>query len=508
MIMKTAKCIAVALAGLIGVAPLQAEQKPATTSPTKGFVTEPPRQTPVLAEADVVVVGGGLSGIGAAVGAGRAGAKTVLIERTGFLGGWIRGTGLGGRIAVGGWRPSIREGILLDFTKGMVAEGMEGYTSLQAAFKDRGDELFLTTNHEILPQVCQSLVLKAGVQIIYFSTYSGSIVKDGKIEAILCDSPGGRFAVRGKTFIDCTGLASVAAESGSPTKKDLPESELGLSFKITNIDGPRYEAWAKTRPKEGRPQFRAWMEKHIGRPIKLEPNDPRNDGFSWDGWWERNSGELGEVVQKAVEAGDLKLFDRVGDKGMVAIVEGLKIGRSEIAGTFALPRTFVKYVDPSDILQVTEAHIKSTQMVMQYGRFLRKYVPGFEKSQVTRIADMTLNRAGRAIDNAIAPTREEASTTVKNDDAIAVLFRGPGSGEYEVPYRTMVADKLDNLLAVGKSSSGGRAFRTHMLSVIMGQAAGTAAALCVRDKIPVRDVPIRELQAKLRAAGIQIPEKR
>jgi hypothetical protein len=126
---------------------------------------------------------------------------------------------------------------------------------------------------------------------------------------------------------------------------------------------------------------------------------------------------------------------------------------------------------------------------------------------VTRIADMTLNRAGRSIDNAIAPTREEASTTVSNDDAICVLFRGPGSGSYEVPYRTMVADKIDNLLAVGKSSSGGRAFRTHMLSVIMGQAAGTAGALCARDNVPVSKVPIRELQAKLRAAGIEIPQK-
>jgi hypothetical protein len=126
---------------------------------------------------------------------------------------------------------------------------------------------------------------------------------------------------------------------------------------------------------------------------------------------------------------------------------------------------------------------------------------------VTRIADMTLNRAGRSIDNAIAPTREEASTAVTHDDAICVLYRGPGAGAYEVPYRTMVADKIDNLLAVGKSSSGGRAFRTHMLSVIMGQAAGIAGALCARENVPVRDVPIRQLQASLRAAGIDIPEK-
>jgi hypothetical protein len=301
----------------------------------------------------------------------------------------------------------------------------------------------------------------------------------------------------------------VAAESGSPTKKDLQESELGLAFQITNIDNSRFEAWSKTRPKEGSPELRAWVEQKIGRPIDLPPGDPRDNGFlwSWGGWWERNSGLLGDVIREAVEKGDLTLFERMGDRVTIGIFEGLKMGTSEVGGTVATPRTFVKGVDPSDILQVSEAHIKCTQMVMQYGRFLRKYVPGFEKSQVTRMADMTLNRAGRSIDNAVAPTRELASTAVSNDDAICVLLRGPESGAYEVPYRTMVADKIDNLLAVGKSSSGGRTFRTHMLSVIMGQAAGTAAALAVQENVPVRDVNIRALQSKLRAAGIDIPEK-
>jgi hypothetical protein len=122
------------------------------------------------------------------------------------------------------------------------------------------------------------------------------------------------------------------------------------------------------------------------------------------------------------------------------------------------------------------------------------------------MADMTLERAGRSIDNDTAPTREAIKKPMTNDDVVVVLKRGINA-VYEIPYRTMVAEKIDNLLAVGKSSSGGKALRTHMLSVIMGQAAGTAAALAVKENVAVRDVPIRQLQAQLRAAGIDLPEK-
>ena len=71
----------------------------------------------------------------------------------------------------------------------------------------------------------------------------------------------------------------------------------------------------------------------------------------------------------------------------------------------------------------------------------------------------------------------------------------------------MVAQNVDNLLAVGKSSSGGIKFRTHMLAMIMGQAAGTSAAISVEDGVPVKDVPIRKGQAALRKTGVGLPEK-
>jgi flavin-dependent dehydrogenase len=102
------------------------------------MIVVPAQKVPALYDADVVVVGGGLSGVGAAVGAARSGAKTIVIERTGYLGGWVRGNSLGNVIGISGWRPSMREGVLRDICQGVVDYGMEGYTDLESTLK-RGD---------------------------------------------------------------------------------------------------------------------------------------------------------------------------------------------------------------------------------------------------------------------------------------------------------------------------------------------------------------------------------
>jgi len=470
-------------------------------------IEEPPRQTPVIAQADVVVIGGGLGGVGAALAAARSGAKTILIERSGYPGGWLRGAGLGNVLAINGWRPRLDEGVLLEITRKVVELAAEGYPNVESAVK-RGQ--LEVTNHEILPHAFQSMLVEAGMQILYFSTYAGSVVKDNRIQAVLIQTHVGRAAVRGKVFIDCTGLATVAAESGAPVRQQ--EALMGLACWIGPVDVPRYQAYEASLPKMPDPEARRWLESKIGVPVTtFEPRDPLPQGamdYKWEAWLERQANVLGPKFREAVDRGEMPLLYRIGRQGRVGMVEGLKVGYSQVSGGVARPRTYIVGVDPTDIRQLTEAHIKSTQYLFKLAEFLRKHIPGFEKAQVLRIAEMTLNRAGRSITNDAGPDDfDDVERPTHHPDAIAILQRGPDKGAYEVPYSTMLPQGIQNLLAVGKSSSGGWMFRTHMLSVVMGQAAGTAAAIAVRDGVLPGQIDIAKLQAELRAAGVPIPQR-
>jgi hypothetical protein len=357
----------------------------------------------------------------------------------------------------------------------------------------------------MMPQAFQSLVTEAGAKIFYFCTYSTSVMKDGKIDAVIVESPVGRGAIRGKVFIDCTGLATVAAESGAPTKR--AEAFMGLAAWMGGVDVQRYNDYSKSLPKEPDPAMKEWLASKLGHPIgKFSSQGPSDMDYPWDDWMERNANVFGAKFREAVDKGEMPLFYKVGKKGKVSFIEGVKVIQFDVAGGIARPRTYIVGVDPTNIEEVCEAHIKSSEYLFKLAAFLNRSIPGFEKAEITRLAETTLNRAGRSIVNDADPANEDINTNVPHDDVIAVLQRGQG-GIYEVPYGAMLPEKVDNLLAVGKSSSGGIKFRTHMLSVTMGQAAGTAAAIAVQDGVTPREVSIRKVQAALRKAGVGLPEK-
>ncbi len=174
-------------------------------------ITLPSREIPVIGDYDVIVAGGGPGGIPAAVAAARAGARTLLIERYGYLGGMATAGLINvilGVHASGTDEPMIG---------GIAEEICRGMTSLGGApdFDDAVSRGGINFEPEAYKLVSDSLVLESGVDPRLHSWAVDTIMEDGRITALVLESKSGRQAVTGKVFVDATGDADLVAQSGA-----------------------------------------------------------------------------------------------------------------------------------------------------------------------------------------------------------------------------------------------------------------------------------------------------
>ncbi|MDI7274736.1 MAG: FAD-dependent oxidoreductase, partial [Anaerolineae bacterium] len=181
-------------------------------------ITEPARELPIVAEADVVVCGGGPGGFPAAIAAARHGARTVLIERYGFLGG-LATAGLVapilGHTASGSHTPIV-EGLLREVTGRMHALGGA------PGWEDACQEWGIRFDAEALKVVLDELCAEAGVELWLHTWLADAIVENGRIAAAVVETRSGRGAVAGRVFIDATGDADLAWRAGAPTTHGRP----------------------------------------------------------------------------------------------------------------------------------------------------------------------------------------------------------------------------------------------------------------------------------------------
>lgn len=173
---------------------------------------EPARELPVLADVDVVVAGGGPGGLAAAVAAARQGARTLLIERYGFLGGLATAGMVApilGHTAHDSDRPIV-EGLLKEMTGRMHSLG--GAVSWEESLARWG----INFDVEAFKYVADRMISDAGVDLLLHSLVTDAIVADGRIEGLVVESKSGRGAVRAKMVVDATGDADVVARAGIP----------------------------------------------------------------------------------------------------------------------------------------------------------------------------------------------------------------------------------------------------------------------------------------------------
>ncbi len=455
-------------------------------------IQEPSRTLNVVAEADVVVAGGGPGGLPAAIAAARHGATVVLIERYGFLGGLATAGLIApilGHTASKSHRPVV-EGILKEMTGRMHAIG--GATAWDDACREWG----INFDAEAFKRVADAMVREAGIRLLLHTLVTDAVVEDGCITALTIENKSGRAAVAGKVFIDATGDADVAFRAGAPTTQG--------------------------RPFDGRVQA-------MGSFIHL--------------------GGVPEMTEEAKQAAMDKVRAAIED-GRLHFYHAQFIATNDAHSDHLSPNMTRWAGNPTNADDLTAAELDIRRDAWELAAFLRAEIPGFENCYIRATSGQAGVRESRQVQGDYILTGDDVHQGRKFDDGIArssywidihcplgkiypvhlcttdcierdkcpfwtaehdkTMFAmadlyPPDDDWHDVPYRSLTAKGLDNLLVSGRCISATHeamsAFRVMGTCMAIGQAAGTAAALAARSGGAVRSVDARVLRDTLTKDG-------
>ena len=463
-----------------------------------GTITEPQKTIPVLDEVDVVVAGAGVTGVAAAIGAARAGARTLLIERTGLFGGVVTAslmTSMTNYLFTGDGRQVVN-GVCEEVLEKLVEQGA---TSPQ--WRSRAVPQ-IPFNQEVFRRVLVEMVQEAGVDVLV-ETWVADVVKEGDaLKGVIIESKGGRQAVLCKVAVDATGDADLAAFAGAPYR-DTPPDSGSLLFLMAHVDLDKTVEYFEEHPEEW-PQYSDKVT-----PLQDFIDNWRQRGIFHVPHWGPKKMRL---VQDAIERGDYFRH-----KGLCRDVD--VFGLFAYRGTDEVLINSLNFeVDNLDPRAHSRAELEGRRIIPEIAEFLRKFWPGFEEAIVVQSAPMVGVRVTRWIDAGFDLTSQHRAQGAQFKDVIGVVAahaRHPKGGSIypprslDLPYRIMLPQKVENLIvASGKSvSTDPRALiRAEVQCYVLGQAGGVAAAVAARTGIAPRDVAIREVQRALLAQNVYLGE--
>jgi FAD dependent oxidoreductase len=437
-------------------------------------IFEPARKTQVFGEYDVVVLGGGPSGIMAATAAARQGASVLLVERYGFLGGMGTAAGVtnfcGLHANVHGTILQVVHGLADDLLAGMRALGglnephvlFGGKIAAQAydnaAFKVAADEL----------------VTGSGAKLLFHAHAAGvSVGEGGAIDALLVETKSGRRAVRARVFIDASGDGDLAAQAGAPFEKGTTGHDMlypSTMFRVNGVDPVRAgDAWN---------HFGRWMEEATAKgrvfPRKTPIIRPQKNPTEW------------------------------------------RANVTQLANADGTP------IDCTDAAQLSLAEVEGRRQIVDFHRFLRESAPGFEDCYLLEIAPQVGVRETRRIVGPYQLTESDVLECASFEDTIGVngwpieahvagdvVFKFqkiPESRGYNhLPFRMLLPQGVTNLMVVGRCASmthmGQSAARVSGACFAMGQAAGTAAVQALAAGVAPSAINVARLQRQLALDG-------
>jgi hypothetical protein len=463
---------------------------------------------------DVVVVGGGTSGVAAAIASARAGANTILIERLGVLGGQLNVSGPPGFAYAYMFNPrgeQIIAGIMEETHARLLKEG---HAVPHTTPDFRVGYSFSLVDPDYWGLMVFEMMTENNVHLLLHSL-AVDVLKDGNtLKGVVVENVSGRQAVMGKVIIDCTGEGHVSARAGAPYEQ-APKDQLEphtLSFTVDGVDWDKvlqyvrenaaYDFNAMTHP------YLNWTQEQIVERIRKVKDITEISNFM--GYY--------SLRDKALAAGEWHAYSGV--------------------GFFIMPRdnghfqahfqhsSQVDNVDPTNIRDLTYCEVECRKQVVLALKFIKKYMPGFEKSYLTRVCTELRIRESRRIMGDYILRKADCAEAKKFPDVIGKSGFSSGAkhvattdtiayedvvhpkdgGSYDIPYRCLVPQVIENLLVAGKAISTDRDSYKRFLqeTMVTGQAAGVAAAICARKAITPRQLEqdVSELQTILLKQGV------
>jgi len=436
-------------------------------------ISEPSREIPLYGEYEVAVLGGGPAGIAAAVAAARAGRRTLLIERYGFLGGMGTAAGVtnfcGLHANVHGEMHRVVQGIASDLLARI--DRLDGLNKPHLILGKIFAQAYDTAAYKI---AADDLLGTHKVDVLFHALGAGVAMQDpARVDALFVETRAGRQAVRAGIFIDCSGDGDLAAWAGAPY-------EVGDNH--------------------GHMLYPSMM-------FRLNGIDPAKAGDAWR--------TIPQLMEKAEAKGTHK-FPRKG-----AIVRPQRHDAEWRVNFTQLKRDdggAINGLEPDDL---TRGEIDGRRQALAAFEFLRT-VPGFEKAYIVDLPPQLGIRETRRIVGAYQLSGEDVLNCASFDDAIGVNAwpleqHVAGNVEWSwppipqsrgfnhLPYRMMLPQRPGNLLVAGRCASmtreGHSAARVSGGCFVMGEAAGAAAHLALAGNTTVAKIDVAELQGLLEAQG-------